>query len=149
MGRTTPHIRSLAKRVLAHAPRDGTLAAEHTSIEFHAIAQLRPQLAVLMGNGGTRALLLRALALASIEVPWLRALRVDASASLQGLEKPLAQLSSKTLLEGKQALLAQVFGLMEAFIGARLTLRLVQEAWPDLPVSGSELGKGDSNAEET
>jgi hypothetical protein len=148
MIRTSPQIKTLARRVLAIAPRDGTSVAESTSVTFHAIVRLRPQLAVLMGNGGMRALLLRALVLASVEVPWLREIRVDASAALQGLDKPLAQLPSKDFLEGKVVLLAQVFGLMEAFIGARLTLRLVQEAWPDFPVSGLDLGKGDKSAEE-
>jgi hypothetical protein len=141
-------MRNLARRVLSQAPGAGAPATESTSATFHAIDRLRPQLAILMGTGGMRALLLRALVLACVEVPWLRALRVNASASLEGLEKPCAQLQPSEFLEGKVVLLAQVFGLMEAFVGENLTLRLVQTAWPDFPVSGSDLGKGDRNEKE-
>jgi hypothetical protein len=140
-------MRELARQVLAQQPRAGMQAADERKATFHALARLRPQLAVLMGNGGMRALLLRALALAGAETPWLRALRVDANASLEGLEKPQSELAPQDFLAGKVVLLAQVFSLMEAFIGHAMTLRLVQEAWPEVPVPGSDFGKGDKHEE--
>jgi len=117
--------------------------ADERTATFHAVVRLRPQLAVLMGNGGMRALLLRALVLASAEMPWLRAVHVDASASLVGLEAPQEKLPPKEFFEGKVVLLAQVFSLMETFIGEAMTLRLVQEAWPEVPVHRSDFGKGE------
>jgi hypothetical protein len=143
MSQTTFPMRELARQVLARVPRRGMPAADERLPTFHAIVRLRPQLAVLVGNGGMRALLLRALVLAGDEIPWLRTVRVDASASLVGLDLQQAQLSPKDFLEGKVLLLAQVFSLMETFIGEAMTLRLVQEAWPEVPVHGSDFGKGD------
>jgi hypothetical protein len=140
-------MRELARQVMAQLPRAGLPAADESTATFHAIVRLRPHLAVLMGNGGTRTLLLRALALAGAETPWLRAVRVDASASLEGLEKPQAELAPQDFLEGKVVLLAQVFSLMATFIGQAMTLRLVQESWPEVPVLGSHFGKGDKHEE--
>jgi len=96
----------------------------------------------LMGNGGFRALLSRSLAVANAEVHWLRALHIKADGSLEGLEALHAQLDPDDFLEGRVVLLAQVLGLLVAFIGEKLTLRLVREVWPKVPLNDLELGNG-------
>ena len=122
-------MRSFAARLIAHeAPRD-----EFSEMAtFPMTEKLRPHLAKLMGNGGFRALLSRALALASAEVSWLRAVQVKADGTLEGLEAPRAHLDPAEFLEGGVVLLAQLLGLLEAFIGPALTSRLVGEIWPQL-----------------
>ena len=85
-----------------------------------------------MGNGGFRALLSRALALASAEVPWLSAVHVDGDGALDGLAELEAQVDPGEIAEGRVVLLAQLLGLLVAFIGEDLTLRLTREAWPKL-----------------
>ena len=84
----------------------------------------------LTGYGGYRALLVRALALATAEVPWLGSLSVNANGSLEDLAGLHAQLPHAEFLEGKVVLLAQLLGLLVAFIGPTLTSRLVGEIWP-------------------
>ena len=98
-----------------------------------------------MGNGGFRALLSRALALANAEVPWLRAVQVKADGSLEGLEELHAQLDPDEFFEGRVVLLAQLLGLLVAFIGENLTLRLVREVWPKVPLDDLDFGNGGKN----
>ena len=98
-----------------------------------------------MGNAGFRALLSRALALANAEVPWLRAVQVKADGSLEGLEELHAQLDPDEIFEGRVVLLAQLLGLLVAFIGENLTLRLVREVWPKLSLNDLDFGKGGKN----
>jgi hypothetical protein len=91
--------------------------------------RLRPHLANLMANGGFRALLSRALALAGGEVSWLRAVHVNARGTLEGLEALHAQIASAEFIEGEIVLLIELLALLEAFIGPALTSRLVGEIW--------------------
>jgi len=112
-----------------------------TSAEFSVPDKLRPLLATLMGSGGYRALLLRALALASAQVPWLRAVHVNADGAWGGLKELSAELDPDEYLEGRVVLLAQLLGLLAAFIGENLTLRIVGDVWPRLSVRGWDFKK--------
>ena len=109
---------------------------------FHVGDRLRPQLATLMGNGGYRALLLRALVLAKAEAPWLRAVQVNMDGSLKGLEDLHAQLAPPDVFDCSVVLLAQLLGMLVAFIGETLTLHLVREVWPNVPLNDLGFGKG-------
>jgi hypothetical protein len=134
MSRASPQMRNFAKRIIA-CEANGTNSAEtKTPDALNVCEKLRPPLATLMGNVGFRALLSRALALASAEVPWLRAVHVKSDGSLEGAEEIHAQLSLDAMFVGRVALLAQLLGLLVAFIGESLTLRLVREVWPKAPL---------------
>jgi hypothetical protein len=142
ISRATPQMRSFAARLIAYET-SGNKSSETTSTAAFPICdKLRPRLAALMGNGGCRALLSRALVLATSEVPWLRMVQVDADGSLEGLEEDLARLHPDAFLKGKVVLLAQLLGLLEALIGENLTLHLVREVWPKVPLNGLDFGKG-------
>ena len=138
-------MRDFAKRLIAYETGGNKSSGTKTPAAFHVCEKLRPHLATLMGNAGFRALLSRALALASAEVPWLRAVHVKADGSLEGLEELHAQLDPEEFAEGRVVLLAQLLGLLVAFIGEDLTLRLVREVWPKLPLNDLDFGKGDKN----
>jgi hypothetical protein len=56
-----------------------------------------------------------------------------------------AQVDPDKIFEGRVVLLAQLLGLLVAFIGEDLTLRLVREVWPKLPLNNLDFGKGDKN----
>jgi len=114
-------------------------------VAFHCCEKLRPHLATLMGDGGFRALLSRALA--DTEVPWLRAVHVKPDGSLGGLEELHVQLDLDEFFEGRIVLLAQLIGLLVAFIGENLTLRLVREVWPNVPLNDLDFGTGATNEE--
>ena len=107
------------------------------------IDKLRPQLAMLMGNIGFRALLSRTLALSKTEFPWLRAVHVKPEGSLEGLDELGTQVNPDEISKGCLVLLAQMLGLLVTFIGEDLTLRLVQEVWPKLPLNSLDAGKGE------
>ena len=93
-----------------------------------------------MGNVGFRALLSRALALANADVPWLRAVHVKADGSLEGLDELGAQVDPDEIFQGCVVLLAQLLGLLVAFIGEDLTLRLVRDVWPKLSLNNLDFG---------
>jgi hypothetical protein len=140
MNRATPRLRVVAKRlILAEAARTEYLATDVTNA-FPATDKLRPQLATLMGEGGTRALFGRALVLAIEEVSWMRVLHVNSRGGLEGLQAQGDQLDPADYLEGRVVLLAQLLGLLVAFIGPGLTLRLVSETWPGVPLKNIDFG---------
>jgi len=138
-------MRNFAKRLIDYESSENKLSETKTPAAFPVAEKLRPQLVTLMGSGGFRALLSRSLALANAEVPSLRAVEVNPDGSLGGLEELHAQLDPKKLSEGGVVFLAQLLGLLVAFIGENLTLRLVLEAWPKVPLNDLELGNGRKN----
>jgi hypothetical protein len=99
---------------------------------FRAIDRLRPHLSLLMGRSGLQALLARALVLATAEAPWLTPVRVVADGELEGLTAAHAASNSADFSEGEVILLAQLLGLLVAFIGPALTLRLLNQLWPQI-----------------
>jgi hypothetical protein len=114
---------------------------------FQVIDELRPQLVNLMGIGGFRGLLSRAIALSSEEVRWLRAVHVKADGSLTGFGEH-ASLASGQFAEGKVVLLARLLGMLVALIGVGLTLRLVLDTWPKLSRGDLNLGNGETHETE-
>jgi len=80
-------------------------------------------------------------ALANAEVPWLHAVHVEADGSFGGLDELAAQVDPKKLAEGSVVLLAQLLGLLVAFIGGNLTLQLVREMWPKIPLDDLDFGR--------
>jgi hypothetical protein len=93
-----------------------------------------------MGKGGFRALFSRALALASADVLWLSAFHVNADGSLAGPDDFPSQADPEEMTEGGVVLVAQLLGLLVAFIGEDLTVRLVREAWPKMALNELDFG---------
>jgi hypothetical protein len=145
MTRATPKMRCLAKHLIVHEASRNKSSEAKAVAAFHVTEELRPPLANLMGNGGFRALLARALVLASEEVSWLREVRVKADGTLEGLEPFHARLAPAEFLEGRTVLLAQLLGLLVAFIGHGMTSRLVGETWPEISLNSMDFGKERQN----
>ena len=135
-------MRDFAKRLTDYEARGNETSATKTLPAFQVCEKLRARLAVSVGNAGSRELLSCALARANAEVPWLRAVQVKADGQLEGLQALHAQRSSEQLSEGEVVLLAQLLGLLVAFIGERLTFRQVREVWPQIPLNDLDFGKG-------
>jgi len=133
MSRATPQMRNFAKSLIGYETGRNKFS-DRNGPDFSVCEKLRPHLATLMGNGGFRALLSRALVLAGDEVSWLRAVHVKADGSLEGLDELHAQLDPEAFSEGRIVLLARLCGLLVAFIGENLTLRVVREIWPRVPL---------------
>ena len=136
-------MRDFARQIIAHEARVRKKSDPTGSVAFYVCETLQPHLATLMGNAGYRALLVRALTLATDGVPWLRAIQVKANGSLEELDELRSQLAPEELAEGQVALLAQLLGMLVAFIGENLTLRLVRDVWPQFPVTEFESDNGD------
>jgi len=132
-------MRSFAKRLMTLETSGKNPSELKASADFSVSDKLRPSLATLMGAGGFRALLSRALVLASAEVSWLRGVQVNADGTLDGLEDLHAQLDPAEFFEGRVVLLAQLLGLLAAFVGEDLALRLVKDVWPKLSISDLDL----------
>ena len=96
-----------------------------------------------MGNAGVRSLFLRALAQAEGEVPSLRAVQVKADGSLAVLDKLEVQAGPEELAKGALVLVAQLLGLLVAFIGEKLVLRIVCDMWPQLALNDLIMGERD------
>ena len=143
-------MRKFAKHLMVCQAVRGKSSATNTPEAFQALEQLRPQLTALMGNGGFRALLARVLALARLEVPWLRGLQVSPEGDLAGMEELRAQLLNRAeMFEGGVVLLARLLGLLVTFIGENLTVRLVREVWPEASPGKLDLGNGGKKNEKT
>ena len=138
-------MRDFAERLIAHETKGNKSSEVKLPAAFLVFEKLRPQLANLMGSTGFRALLSRSLALASAEVPWLRAVHVKSDGSLEGLEKFEAQIDLDYFLEGRVVLLAALLGLLVAFIGEKLTVQLVRGVWPKLSLNDLDFSKGAKN----
>jgi len=136
-------MRSVALRLINYETLKNGASETGTAATFPMTERLRPHLATLMGNGGFRALLARALVLASAEVSWLRKVIVNADGALEGLETPYAQLKPAEFRDGQVVLLAQLLRLLVAFIGPVMTLRLMGEIWPQLAADNVDFGNGD------
>ena len=133
--------RNLAGRLLAYETAAGKNSEPTESAAFRVCEKLRRPLCSLAGVAGFRSLLSRALALARAEAPSLSAVQVGADGSLKGLDELGPQRDTDKAMEGGALLIAQLLGLLLLFIGEGLTLRLVQEAWPESAFDDRDSGK--------
>lgn len=133
-------MRIIARQLMA-AETLAAPAETAKSASFRATDKLRPHLSMLMGRSGFQALLARSLRLANAEVRWLGAVQVDGAGELHGLTVAHATLDAAQFAEGEIALLAQLLGLLVAFIGPALTLRLITQTWPQLSFGDADFGE--------
>ena len=138
-------MRNFARCLITLETNEGKLSKTRAAAAFPVPEKLRPTLSMLVGNEGFRTLLARSLTLATAEMPWLSAVKVNAEGSLEGWEEIHAQLGPEKFREGREVLLAQLLGLLEAFIGENLTVSLVSEVWPNLSLRDLNLDKGERN----
>jgi hypothetical protein len=78
--------------------------------------------------------------LAKAEAPCLGAMQVMVDGSLQGLVQPESQSQEHQEDEAGVILLAELLALLITFIGETLTLRLVQDAWPEAGLENCNSG---------
>lgn len=150
---------------VAEAPAPLIEAAERAS------DKLRVHLSKRIGQEGFRVLLARALSLTTTVFPYLSAVRVGADGALVGLRVALGRGSQEArdngtrndetrnngtrdhrtqedTAEAATALIAQFLGLLIAFIGEDLTLRMLDAVWPGLASSGASGLESDASGRE-
>jgi len=136
-----PVSRNLARRLLTYEAAVGRSSEPTESAAFRVCEKLRVPLSALAGVAGFRSLLSRALALARAEAPSLSAVEVGADGSLKGLDELGPQKDKDMSGEGGALLIAQLLGLLLTFIGEGITLRLVQNVWPESAFDDRDSGK--------
>ena len=142
MIRATPQMRDFATRVVAFEAQANESCASANPVAVAICEKLRPHWANLMGGIGFRTLLSRALVAAQGKVAWLRAMHVQADGMLAWSDKPEAQVDAEEMAAGSVALLVELLGLLEGFIGEALAMRLMRDVWPNLPFNDSDSAKG-------
>lgn len=148
MNRPTAMMRDFAQGLVAREAKGNKSSATKGPLVFGAVVdKLRGPLMILAGSQVFRALLSRALALAIDEVRWLRAVHVKADGSLE-CPPEVAQLDKEEIAHAEAVLITQLLGLLLAFIGPALTLRLLQDVWPGAPVNNFKFSGNHSKQEE-
>lgn len=142
-------MRDFSARLIAHESEISPSGGKEVAVAFSVFEKLRPHLATLMGNGGYRALLMRSLALAVMEVPRLRTARVSADGTLEDNNQTESSAGCNELSKARVILLAHLIALLVAFIGERLTLQIVHEVWPKLAAKQLNFSIGDKENEKT
>ena len=131
-----PESLYLARRLLTYEAVAGKTSETTDSAALRVFAKLRQPLITLAGVVGFRSLLSRALALARAEAPSLSAVQVAADGSLQGLDQLEPQIDEDQAGGVGVILIAQLIGLLLTFIGEGLTMRMVQNVWPEAAFDG-------------
>lgn len=125
MSRAVPKLRTYAEKLIDDEMSRNASSKSNPAAVFVVIEKLSPQFSPLMGAAGFRALLLRALVLATAEVDWLGELHVGKDGSFEGLNELQTQPNPKEIVDGGIVLLARLLGLLVTLIGEDLTLRLL------------------------
>ena len=126
-------LQDLARRLLAASQ---TASDPHVPEVVAVIGRLQICLAKFAGDAGFVSLLRRAVVLASADVPSLKSVKIGANGRLDGLEQLAADTGTGALGdEAAVAISAHLLGLLVAFIGEPLTLRLLRESWPDTRIT--------------
>ena len=128
--------RYLAQRLLTYEAVASENSEPTGSAAFRVCAKLRRPLIILAGVAGFRSLLSRALTLARARAPSLSAVQVAADGSLQALDELGPQIDKEQARKGGAILIAQLIELLLTFIGEGITLRMVQDVWPETALNG-------------
>ena len=136
MSAIPPAIQGLAGRLIAIEAGNKPPAAEEVG---RVVEKLRVPLTKFAGALGFRTLLSRALVLANAEVPALKVLQVRSDGKLDQFDELARSQDPEVLEKGAIVLVAHLLGLLVTFIGQPLTVRLVQDAWPDGSINARDL----------
>ncbi|WP_348268209.1 hypothetical protein [Edaphobacter sp. DSM 109919] len=133
MNRTNLRMLAIAYQLLARETSTGEPSDIHLAAVVCVSEKLRRPISMLAGSTGFRALLTRSLSLARAQVPALAAIQVKPDGTLEWNMGGDLSLSNGEAVQSGAILIAELLGLLSNFIGEALTLRLLQDAWPDLP----------------
>ena len=129
-------MQSLAQRLLTLEVNSPGATDPTTHQVVRICEKLGISLIRFAGPDGFTALLRRALALARSDVPALQSVKVSIDGRLEGLEGTAVG-AENVGIEAAVAIIAHLLGLLAAFIGEPLTVRLVREGWPNISVDNN------------
>lgn len=135
-------MRDLARRLLAYEAVAGQSSVPTDPAAFRVYEKLRFHLSTLAGVAGFQSLARRGLTLAKTEAPELSVVMIEADGRLQGLERLEPPTEKRREDEAGVVLIAHLIGLLCTFVGGALTVRLLQDVWPDAAVEESRIVNG-------
>ena len=130
MKRASPRLRDFAERLISLGAPDVTSSASKPPALFTVIEKLRPSLVQVVGALGFSAVLSRAVAIAHVDVAWLRAVHVKPDGHWGNFDDPTLTVGANEIFDGRVVLLAEFVSLLVDLIGERLVLQLVHQAMP-------------------
>ena len=137
MNPTPPAYLELARRLLAAEAACGPPGAPGGPA-IVACGRMGASLEKLVGTGGFRSLLSRAVIMTRVKVPALGPVSLRSDGSLGGLEA----VPPSEAAEAGVALMAELLGLLVTFVGETLALQIVRDAWPDAAAGGEDGSDG-------
>jgi len=127
MGLEMPTTRDLAALVFStEHDRSSDLYGPKGAAE-RIFDKLRVHLSARLGAQGYRAILNRAVKLASTDFPWLISVRISDDGSFSEFDSVNV---SEAIFDGCVSVLAKLIELLETLIGRNLTVRMLHSAWP-------------------
>ena len=124
----TASVREMADQLIAFESASQSVMDADANATCRVCEKLRRPLITLAGTAGFSSLLQRALSLARREAPVLDDVSVEPDGSLKGLDGPAALATP--------ILVAHLLSLLVTFIGLTLTMRLLHDIWPNMPLTG-------------
>ena len=143
MNEIAPDIARLARRLVLSEARALDRPEALVDASERAWERLRRRLIVLIGPMGFDALFARALALARSDHPVLAGITAETArgSGLTGVRERVHERDPTEVLNALVAVMAHFLAVLVRLIGVDLVVRLVREAWPELPpedVHGTE-----------
>ncbi|MCO6430791.1 MAG: hypothetical protein J5J00_08010 [Deltaproteobacteria bacterium] len=132
----TTAIRNVAKELL-EKERPKAKAGRSEEPPWATFEKLRLYLTQFIGEAGFNALLSRALARGRSSCSALQEFKITDQGLLEGNE----HISSAQVIEAQEVLLGELLALLVLFVGEELTLRLLRDLWPSLPILKGKLSK--------
>jgi len=130
MEKPSQTIRELASRLIAAEASAGT--GRNVLVATLVCSKLQLSLTRFAGADAFSALMRRSLALSRAEIPALKDVKVGSEGCVEGLD-----LVPDGGVESGKAITANFLWLLVTFIGEPVAMRIVEDVWPDLRLSGS------------
>lgn len=148
MKRASPGLRDFAERLVSLGAAEATSLAAKPPALFTVIEKLRPSFVQVVGALGFSAVLSRALAIAHVDVAWLRAVHVKPDGHWGNFDDPTLTVGANEIFDGRVVLLAEFVSLLVDLIGERLVLQLVHQAMPKVSRDDLYFGTGSHREKE-
>jgi|SRR5215213_1715767 len=139
MRQATPQLKNLAQSLLVHEAKNSPSPAKLAEALEACCQRLHNRLDSLIGAGGFRALLDRALYLAKKEHPWLKGVEIQAypGCELKALNEAMTGRPPAEIRETLTIILENVIWLLVTFIGEDIVFALIEEAWPGTKIGAT------------
>lgn len=133
-----PMLRQVARRLTHQQLQARRTSDELATAAVEIFTALLATLSPLLGQAGSLALLRRSVRLSESIIPCYSDIPAEQDNMIQAVGACLRGQPLDEAREASEALLIAYLELLANFIGERLTLQLLQEAWPGLRTSLSE-----------